>query len=105
MRRELAQLQQRFQSGAPGAVSIVVAPEGAGKSRLLADFSEHMRSCGVHVLSVRCSNSECAPFSAIQRLLENHLRDLDASDAKTRAHHEGLLRTAAGDFGARLRLL
>ncbi|HET8939558.1 MAG TPA: AAA family ATPase, partial [Polyangiales bacterium] len=105
VRRELTQLQQRFHSGALGAVSVVVAPEGAGKSRLLADFSESVRARGVHVLAVRCTNSECAPFSTIQRLLENHLRDLEASDPSTRAHYESLLRTTAGSFGARLRLL
>jgi signal transduction histidine kinase/CheY-like chemotaxis protein len=105
MRRELAQLQQQFHSGALGAMTVVVAPEGAGKSRLLADFAETVRARGAHVLAVSCSNAECAPFSAIQRLLEHHLRDLDASDATTKRRYEALLRTAAGSFGSRLRLL
>jgi len=104
-RRELAQLQQRFHSGALGAVTVVVAPEGAGKSRLLADFSESVRARGVHVLSVSCTNTECMPFSTIQRLLENHLQDLAASDQVTRQRYESVLRAAAGSFGARLRLL
>jgi len=104
-RRELAQLQQRFQSGALGAVTVVLAPEGGGKSRLLADFSESVRARGVHVLSVSCTNTEYTPFSTIQRLLENHLQDLDASDPATRQRYVSLLRGAAGSFGARLRLL
>ena len=104
-RRELALLQQRFHSGALGAVTVVVAPEGGGKSRLLADFSESVRARGVHVLSVSCTNTECMPFSAIQRLLENHLQDLEASDSVTRKRYESMLRDAAGSFGARLRLL
>jgi signal transduction histidine kinase/ActR/RegA family two-component response regulator/serine/threonine protein kinase len=105
VRRELAQLQQRFHTGALGPVTVVVAPEGAGKSRLLADFSESVRARGVHVLSVSCTNTECAPFSTIQCLLENHLRDLEASDPSTRSSYETLLRSAAGSFGPRLSLL
>ena len=52
-RRELAQLQQRFHSGGLSAVTVLVAPEGGGKSRRCssANVSRLIKHSGVPSLS------------------------------------------------------
>lgn len=105
VRVELNQLQQSFRNQTLAPVTVLLAPPGAGKTRVLSHLSELLSAQSVQVLTVCCQDSACAPFSTIQALLENHLRDLEPHDASIRARYEAMLRAAAGSFAPRLSLL
>jgi signal transduction histidine kinase/ActR/RegA family two-component response regulator len=106
-RAELTQLRRYWEQAADddGKVIVVMGQAGSGKSRILQTFAEHLTLHGVPVLSMRCSDSAWAPFSAIKSLLDNHLAQLALltpaeADAITSA-----LRTAAGPMASHLRVL
>ncbi|MEY4580517.1 MAG: hypothetical protein RL701_5220, partial [Pseudomonadota bacterium] len=88
-----------------GKVLVVLGPAGSGKSRLLRDFGEFLQTQSALVLSIRCADSDWAPFSAIKRLLEKYLHDVARLDAKHRAQVEQALRAASGSMASHLRLL
>jgi signal transduction histidine kinase/CheY-like chemotaxis protein len=107
-RSELVQLQRawdRAVHGQSGVVIGVLGAAGSGKTRLLAAFLDSLSSHDVPVLSVRCRNSDWAPFSALKRLLDGHLAGLAALEPSRRAEIEASLRTAAGPLASRARLL
>jgi signal transduction histidine kinase len=106
-RSELLSLH-RYWDHAPehgGKIVEVLGPAGSGKSRLLAVFAEQVAEEQVQVLSVKCRDSDWAPFSALKRLLEGHLAGLSALDQTRRAQIEDSLRWAAGQMASRIRLL
>jgi signal transduction histidine kinase/serine/threonine protein kinase len=88
-----------------GKLVEVLGPAGSGKSRLLAVFAELVGEEQVQVLSVKCRDSDWAPFSALKRLLEGHLAGLAMLDSERRAQIEESLRIAAGPMASRIRLL
>jgi signal transduction histidine kinase/ABC-type cobalamin transport system ATPase subunit len=88
-----------------GKLIEVLGPAGSGKSRLLAVFAEVVGDEQVQVLSVKCRDSDWAPFSALKRLLEGHLAGLATLDQERRAQIEQSLRVAAGPMASRIRLL
>ncbi len=101
-------LLRRFWDHAPehgGKLIEVLGPAGSGKSRLLAVFAEQMSEEQVQVLSVKCRDSDWAPFSALKRLLEGHLAGLSLLEPARRTQLEDDLRTAAGPMASRIRLL
>ncbi|HKP61522.1 MAG TPA: ATP-binding protein [Polyangiales bacterium] len=88
-----------------GKIVEVLGPAGSGKSRLLAVFAEQVAQEQVQVLSVKCRDSDWAPFSALKRLLEGHLAGLSVLDVARRTQIEESLRQAAGPMASRIRLL
>jgi signal transduction histidine kinase/tetratricopeptide (TPR) repeat protein len=107
-RTELVQLQRawdRTLSGQTGVVIGLLGAAGSGKSRLLAAFLDSLSARDVPVLSVRCRNSDWAPFSALKRLLDGHLAGLSSLEPARRAEIEASLRAAAGPLASRARLL
>jgi signal transduction histidine kinase/CheY-like chemotaxis protein/ABC-type cobalamin transport system ATPase subunit len=88
-----------------GKLIEVLGPAGSGKSRLLAVFAELVGEEQVQVLSVKCRDSDWAPFSTLKRLLEGHLAGLALLEPERRAHIEESLRLAAGPMASRIRLL
>jgi eukaryotic-like serine/threonine-protein kinase len=106
-RSELS-LLRRFWDHAPengGKLVEVLGPAGSGKSRLLGVFSELVGEEHVQVLSVKCRDSDWAPFSALKRLLEGHLAGLAYLEPERRTQIEQTLRDAAGPMASRIRLL
>ncbi len=107
-RSEIAQLRRLWERAAAehrGAIVGVLGAAGSGKSRLLATFADGLSESNVQVLSVRCRNSDWAPFSALKRLLDGHLAGLAALEPERRARVEAILREAAGPLASRARLL
>ena len=88
-----------------GRIVEVLGPAGSGKSRLLSAFAEEMGAANVQVMSVKCRDSDWAPFSALKRLLEGHLAGLSLLDSSRRTEIETSLRRAAGPMASRIRLL
>ena len=78
---------------------------GSGKSRILETFAEQLSAHGVPVLSMRCSDSAWAPFSAIKCLLDNHLAQLALLAPAEAEEITSALRTAAGPMAPHLRVL
>jgi eukaryotic-like serine/threonine-protein kinase len=106
-RSELSQLRRFWDRTLDhgGKIVEVLGPAGSGKSRLLAAFAEKVGEQNAQVLSVKCHNSDWAPFSALKRLLEGHLVGLAQLETKRRQQIEASLRAAAGPIASRIRLL
>jgi signal transduction histidine kinase/serine/threonine protein kinase len=88
-----------------GKLIEVLGPAGSGKSRMLAVFADLVGEEQVQVLSVKCRDSDWAPFSALKRLLEGHLAGLAMLEPERRTQIEDSLRAAAGPMSSRIRLL
>jgi signal transduction histidine kinase/CheY-like chemotaxis protein len=106
-RSELAQLRRSWdQSPQSGGKLIEVAGvAGSGKTRLLTAFAAELAQQNVQVLSVKCRDSDWAPFSSLKRLLEGHIAGLAMLSPERRRHVEETLRAAAGPMAAYIGLL
>ncbi|HKU42744.1 MAG TPA: AAA family ATPase, partial [Polyangiales bacterium] len=107
-RAELRALEaswQRCTQSGNGVLLAVLGAAGSGKSRLLAAFSARIAEANVQVLSVRCRNRDWAPFSALKRLLDAHLAELERLEPTRRSQREANLRTAAGPMASHAKLL
>jgi len=106
-RSELAQLLRCWQRAAAhgGTMVEVLGAAGSGKSRLLARFAQEIAARDAQVLSVRCRDSDWAPFSALKRMIDGHLIGLSQLAPERRARLEVALRAAAGPMAAPIGLL
>jgi signal transduction histidine kinase/ActR/RegA family two-component response regulator len=106
-RAEFGQLRRLWEQSSEhgGKVVQVSGPAGSGKTRLLGRFAEQLGEAGVQVLSVKCRDSDWAPFSALKRMLEGHLAGLLHVSPERREEIEALLRSAAGPLASHIRLL
>jgi eukaryotic-like serine/threonine-protein kinase len=105
-RTELSQLLRASRRAASygGRLIEVLGPAGSGKSRLLTTYAQEIAG-DTQLLSVRCRDSDWAPFSALKRLLEGHLLGISQLEAPRRGALEGALREAAGPMAAPIGLL
>ncbi|HET8938938.1 MAG TPA: AAA family ATPase, partial [Polyangiales bacterium] len=87
-----------------GKLMEVVGAAGSGKSRLLSLFAQEA-SLDCQVLTVRCRDSDWAPFSALKRLLDGHLASIAQLHPEHRRSLEAALRSAAGPMAAAIGLL
>ena len=94
------------EEGEPAAHKLVqvVGAAGSGKSRLLQLFAQES-SLDCQVLTVRCRDSDWAPFSALKRLLDGHLASIAQLHPEHRRSLEVALRSAAGPMAAAIGLL
>ncbi|HET8938142.1 MAG TPA: ATP-binding protein [Polyangiales bacterium] len=105
-RTELTQLLRASRRAASygGRLIEVLGPAGSGKSRLLMTYAQEIAG-DTQLLSVRCRDSDWAPFSALKRLLEGHLVGIAQLEQPRRAVLEAALRDAAGPMAAPIGLL
>jgi eukaryotic-like serine/threonine-protein kinase len=105
-RTELSQLLRASRRAASygGRLIEVLGPAGSGKSRLLMTYAQEIAG-DTQLLSVRCRDSDWAPFSALKRLLEGHLLGIAQLEPPRRAALEAALRDAAGPMAAPIGLL
>ena len=105
-RSELMQLMWARKRAAAqrGGLVEVVGAAGSGKSRLLQVFAQEV-SQECQVLTVRCRDSDWAPFSALKRLLEGHLASMAQLHPEHRRALDQALRNAAGPMAAAIGLL
>lgn len=105
-RTELSQLLRASRRAASygGKMIVVLGPAGSGKSRLLMTYAGEIAGA-TQLLSVRCRDSDWAPFSALKRLLDGHLSGVAELPPPRRAALEAALREAAGPMAAPIGLL
>lgn len=105
-RSELAQLLHARKRAAAqrGKLVEVIGAAGSGKSRLLHLFAQEA-ALECQVLTVRCRDSDWAPFSALKRMLDDHLASMAQLDPEHRRALESALRSAAGPMAAAIGLL
>jgi signal transduction histidine kinase/ABC-type cobalamin transport system ATPase subunit len=105
-RSELTQLlwSKKRAAAQRGKLIQVIGSAGSGKSRLLRAFAQEV-SLDCQVLTVRCRDSDWAPFSALKRLLEGHLASLSQLHPEHRRSLEQAMRHAAGPMAAAIGLL
>jgi signal transduction histidine kinase/CheY-like chemotaxis protein len=106
-RSELSQLCRQWEYSLESSRRVVeiLGAAGSGKSRLLAAFAAEIAQRDVQVLSVKCRDSDWAPFSTLKRLLEGHIAGLSTLAPDRRAQVERALRDAAGPMASQIALL
>lgn len=83
--RELSELAEAYRMARRGAAVVVKVqgPSGIGKSVLVRHYTDRLRSEGAVVLAGRCYEHESVPYKALDPVIDELARYLDALPEKT----------------------